>query len=163
VIALYSMDPLLSNIFYAIRLKVPEDSRELAEKALALWLNTTWGLLTVLVSRGETEGGWTQLKMAQWRLLRVLDVSSLSSEALRRLAETFDKYAESAPRRIPEQFNPSNPDQIRLGIDRDFIKAIDPSADDIILEGRLRELYRHMDAAFRLWIGGAEADGDEMD
>jgi hypothetical protein len=163
VIALYSMDPLLSNIFYAIRLKVPEDLRELVEKALVLWLNTTWGLLTVLVSRGETRGRWTQLKMAQWRLLRVLDVSSLSPEALRRLAETFDKYAERAPRRIPEQFNPSNPDQIRLGIDRDFIKAIDPSADDIILEGRLRELYRHMDAAFRLWIGGAEADGDEMD
>jgi len=43
VIALYSKEPVLSNIFYAIRLKTTNEIRELVEKALVLWLNTTWG------------------------------------------------------------------------------------------------------------------------
>jgi hypothetical protein len=55
VIALYSREPLLSNIFYAIKLKIAENTREHTEKALVLWLNTIWGLLTVLISRQETE------------------------------------------------------------------------------------------------------------
>ena len=161
VIALYSREPLLSNIFYAIRLRVSDDVREMAEKAFVLWLNTTWGLLTILVSRGETRGRWTQLKMGQWRLLRVLDVASLSPDILRRLAEVFDKYAERAPRRIPEQFDPSNPDPIRLGMDRDFIKAINPSVDDEALERGLMELYRHVNTVFRVWIGGPGSEPAE--
>jgi hypothetical protein len=152
VIALYSREPLLSNIFYAIKLKGAENTRECAEKALVLWLNTTWGLLTVLINRQETRGRWTRLKMAQWRLLQVLDVMSLDSDTLKRLADIFDKYAEKPLRRIPEQFSPEDPDPVRLGIDKDFIKVLNPSIDEKRLEKDLRELYKHIDMALRLWI-----------
>jgi len=152
-IALYSMEPVLSNLFYSVRLKVGEHVREYAEKALTLWLNTTWGLLTVLVSREETRGRWTELKMTHWRLLKVLNVTSLDTCTLRRLAEVFDKYAEKPLRRIPEQFSPENPDPVRLGIDRDFVKAVNPSVDEERLEKGLLELYRHVDTAFKLWVG----------
>ena len=94
-------------------------------------------------------------------LMPVLDVTSLDSNTLRRLAEVFDKYAERALRRIPEQFDPSNPDPIRLGMDRDFIKAVNPSADDKALEMGLMELYRHVDTVFRLWIGGPGSEPAE--
>jgi hypothetical protein len=83
----------------------------------------------------------------------VLDVTSLSDDKLRRLAEIFDKYADKPLRRIPEQFNPSNPDPVRLGIDREFIKALNPTIDDKILERRLVELYKYIDTALRMWIG----------
>ena len=71
------------------------------------------------------------------------------------MAEVFDRYAERPLRRIPEQFNPNNPDSVRLGIDGDFIKAINPSVDEEALERGLVELYKHVDAAFKLWIGGS--------
>jgi hypothetical protein len=151
-LVLYSREPVLSNMFYSVRLKVGEHVREYAEKALTLWLNTTWGLLTVLVNREETRGRWTELKMSHWRLLKVLDVASLDAATLRRLAEVFDRYAEETPRRIPEQFNPENPDPVRLGVDRDFVKAVDPSVDGRKLEEGLLELYRHVGTAFKLWI-----------
>jgi len=154
VISIYSREPVLSNIFYVVRLKLSEDIRDCAEKALTLWLNTTWGLLTVLVSRQETRGRWTRLKKAHWRLLKVLNITSLNNTTLRRLSEVFDRYAEETPRRIPEQFNPNNPDPVRLGIDREFVKAINPSVDEKKLEEELLKLYRHIDIVFKLWIGG---------
>jgi len=79
--------------------------------------------LTVLVSREETRGLWSSLKMKQWRLLKALDVSKLSADTLKKLAEVFDKYANRQLKKIPEQFNPSNPDRVRLGIDREFIRV----------------------------------------
>jgi hypothetical protein len=153
VIALYSEQEMLSNTHYAIKLNVGQPMELYAEKALVLWFNTTWGLLTILVNREETEGAWAQLKMGQWILMPVLDVTSLRHEILTKLAEIFDKYAEKSPRRIPEQFDPSNPDPIRLGIDKDFIKALNPSIDDKVLEKKLINLYKLVNIALRRWIG----------
>jgi len=153
VVALYCKEPVLSNIFYVIKLKVEESIREYVEKALVLWLNTTWGMLTVLFDRQETRGRWTRLKMSQWRLLQVLDVTSLEISTLKQLANIFDKYANKSPRRIPEQFNPSNPDPIRLGIDKEFLIVINPSINEARIEDTLKNLYRHIDLAFKMWIG----------
>jgi len=152
VIALYSEEPVLSNIFYTIKLRVDDDIRAYAEKALVLWLNTTWGILTVLFNRQETEGGWTRLKMAQWRLLPVLDVSKLDLSKLRELADVFDRYAEKTSKRLPEQFNPKDSDPIRLGIDIDFLKAFDPNIDENKAREALLDLYRHIYEAFKLWM-----------
>ncbi|MGC8988452.1 MAG: hypothetical protein ACP5KC_10575, partial [Infirmifilum sp.] len=48
VIALYSEERMLSNTHYAVKLDVPPDVEPYAEKALVLWFNTAWGLLTML-------------------------------------------------------------------------------------------------------------------
>jgi len=154
VTALYSQEPILSNIFYAVKLKVPSEIKEYSNKALVLWFNTTWGLLTILISRQETEGAWSSLKMAQWRLLPVLDISSLDIDTLRRLAETFDRYASRVPKRIPHQFNPKNPDPVRLGIDMEFLKTFRPELKDEEVKASLLELYKYVDASLKLWIKG---------
>jgi len=153
VIALYSEVPVLANIFYAVKLKVSEDLREYAEKALTLWFNTLWGILTVLFNREETKGAWTRLKLAQWRLLPVLDVTKLNPDALKRLAEVFDKYSKEAPARIPEQFDPVKPDPIRLGIDLGFLEAFNPSLDKDKAREELLRLYKRVFEAFKTWIG----------
>ncbi len=152
-LALYSARPALSNMFYALRLKPGGGVAEHAEKALVLWLNTTWGLLAVLAGREETRGPWIQLKAAHWRLMRVLDVAALDAGRLRRLAEAFDRHANTPLERMPRQFNPDNPDPARLGIDRDFVKALDPALEDEAVERGLRELYKRVDTALKLWIG----------
>ena len=152
VVALYCEEPVLSNIFYALNLKTDGDNRVYAEKSLVLWLNTTWGILTILFNRQETRGRWTSLKMAQWRLLPVLDVRRLESSSLRRIASVFDKYKSASPRRIPEQFDPKDPDPVRTGIDRDFLRALKPSLDEVGIEKALLGVYRRVHAALKLWI-----------
>jgi len=99
VVSLFSDVPVNSNIFYVVRLK---DENKQRLKALCLWLNTTWGILTVLGSREETHGGFVGLKMSQWRLLPVLDIDSLSQDKVKALATAFDEFKDKEPARIPD-------------------------------------------------------------
>lgn len=91
--------------------------------------------------------------MGQWRLLKVLDVTALDLDTLKRLAAIFDSYANRAPRRIPDQFNPRDPDPVRLSIDRDFIKVFNSSISNEVLENKLRELYKRIHISLQQWIG----------
>lgn len=153
VVALYSDTPVLSNIFYAVNLAVEDDIKTLAEKALVLWLNTTWGMLSVLASRQETRGRWTRLKMAQWRLLPVLDVTRLDRDVLKGLADVFDEYANKELDRIPHQFDPKKPDPARLGIDVEFLNALrlgQEKAEET--RQRLLRLYEHIYTSLIQWI-----------
>jgi hypothetical protein len=84
----------------------------------------------------------------------VLDISALSLGTLESLAKVFDEYADKALKRIPKQFDPNDPDPVRLGIDKDFIKTLFPAIDDEVLEGKLKRLYRHVDVALKQWITG---------
>lgn len=144
-IALYSTEPVLSNIFYAVRL----DGDENEMKALALWLNTTWGILSTLANRSETRGGWIRLKMTHWKLQPVLDVKSLDEETLSRLSEVFDRYSQSRLRRLPEQFNPAKPDPIRKSIDKGFLEALGIMFDERIL----LDIYGRLYQSLASWLG----------
>ena len=139
-LALYSETPALSNIFYAIRLRVGDDVRELAEKALVLWLNSIWGLLLVFINIEETRGLFTRLKMSQWRLLPVLNVTTLDNDKLKCLSETFDKYASAqflVNERLTDQLESGN----RLNMDADVAKCLGMRVGNQELN-ELRELYR---------------------
>ncbi|MEM2752000.1 MAG: hypothetical protein QXI94_02835 [Sulfolobales archaeon] len=158
VIALFSETPVLSNIFYAVRLKKPGVE---AEKALVYWLNTTWGLLSVVASREETRGRWMRLKKAQWRMLPVLDVSKLDDEALERLSNAFNTLCGAKPRRIVEQFStdPEKVDPVRLRFDLEFLKAFDPSIDENEAKKKLYEIYKRIAVALKRWT---EESNSEM-
>ena len=138
--------PVLGHVFYVVRLK-GEIDRKL--KALCLWLNSTWGLLTILANREETAGGWIQLKMAQWKLLPVIDVNRLSDSVLKKLEVVFDRLQEVAFRRITEQYNPQNIDRWRYEIDSSLLNALGISAkkNDLIF------LYKNIYSSFRQWLG----------
>jgi hypothetical protein len=139
-LALYSETPALSNIFYAIRLRVGDDVRELAEKALVLWLNSIWGLLLVFINIEETRGLFTRLKMSQWRLLPVLNVTALDNDKLTCLSETFNKYASAqllVSKRLIDQLESGN----RLNMDADVAKCLGMRVSNQE-SNELRELYR---------------------
>ncbi|MNN99288.1 hypothetical protein D3C81_2188860 [compost metagenome] len=56
-------------------------------------------------------------------------------------------------RRIPYQFDPENPDPVRLGIDVDFLKALRPDLEDEVIRPHLLELYKRVDTALKQWTG----------
>jgi len=147
VVSLFSDVQLISNIFYAVRLK---DENEVRLKALCLWLNTTWGILTVLGSREETHGGFISLNQSHWRLLPVLDIDSLSQDKVKALAVTFDEFKNKEPARIPDQYGLQGEfDRIRIDLDLSFLNALGIEAE----EENLTSLYHEIAAALGQWMG----------
>jgi hypothetical protein len=147
VVSLFSDVPVISNIFYAVRLK---DEKEQRLKALCLWLNTTWGILTILGSREETHGGFVRIKMSQWRLLPVLDIDSLSQDKVKALAAVFNEFKDKEPARIPDQYGLHGDfDKIRIDLDLAFLKALGIEAK----AESLTSLYHEIGQALGQWMG----------
>ena len=80
--------PVLSNVWWPIS----TDNRNY-DKSIALWLNSSVGLLTLLSSRNTTEGAWVDIKKADLEQMPVLDVRAISETRLRGLAALFDELA----------------------------------------------------------------------
>jgi hypothetical protein len=147
VIAMYCKEPVLSNIFYALRLKSNKNTEERL-KALCVWLNTTWGILTILANRSETEGGWINLKMTHWRLQPILNVTKLDEDKVEALANIFNENGRRSMRRLPDQFNPDNVDIIRRSIDREFLKTFGLE----LSEKDLLDMYKLIYENLNKWI-----------
>ena len=97
IVAMWSERKVLSNVWWEIGIgDIPR------EKALAVWLNSSPGLLTVLARRTTTEGGWGAMKKADLAELPVLDVRALDDAALEALADLFDELAEAEFARLPD-------------------------------------------------------------
>jgi hypothetical protein len=88
--------PVLSNVWWPVR----TESRDW-EKAIALWLNSSLGILTLLANRTSTRGAWVALKKADLEKLPVLDVRTLTAEQLQRLSGLFDEIAVMEFERLP--------------------------------------------------------------
>ncbi len=96
VVAMRSETRVLSNVWWPVRV---ED--EAAEKALAVWLNSSLGLLTLLAHRTSTRGGWVAMKKADLEELPVLDVRYLTPAQLQGLSNLFDGLVEDEFERLP--------------------------------------------------------------
>jgi len=99
VLALRTTEPAISNVYFMVRTRLTEEQ----EKALVLWLNGFWGILTVSAFMEIAEEAFTRLNTAQWRVLPVLNVRELDEDAVKRLANAFDKYASVDFGRLAEQ------------------------------------------------------------
>ncbi len=91
-----SENKVLSNVWWPVRV---ED--EFSEKALAIWMNSVLGLLTILAARTSTEGSWVAMKKADLRELPVLDTRCLSESQMQDLSKLFDELAEDEFERLP--------------------------------------------------------------
>lgn len=118
----------LSNVWWPVRLRAKNDA---AEKILALWLNSTLGLLISLAYRIPTQGAWIQFKKPTIENLPVLDVSALSSDQLRELESTYDSLAAKELDTIANMAG----DEIRRGIDHALSQVLGlPPLNDLRAE-----------------------------
>ena len=97
VVAMRADQPVLSNVFWPVK-----TANEVWDKALAVWLNSSLGLLTLLARRTSTRAGWTALKKADLKRMPILDTQALSAEQLEGIAALFDELSESEFQRLPE-------------------------------------------------------------
>lgn len=100
IAAMRSAVNVLSNVWWPVRM---ED--ESTEKALAIWLNSSLGLLTALSQRTSTRGGWVALKKADLERLPVLDARRLSPNKSQDLADLFDQLTDAEFQRLPAMYH----------------------------------------------------------
>ena len=100
VVAMRSETPVLSNVWWPVKV---EDASH--EKALAIWMNCSLGLLTIMFQRTSTEGGWVGMKKADLELLPVLDLRAITPSQLQGLVDLFDSIAEEEFERLPRMAN----------------------------------------------------------
>jgi hypothetical protein len=110
-------EPGLSNVWWPLRLKKEDEQ---AEKVIALWLNSTLGLLMSIAHRIPTEGAWVQFKKPTIEALPVLDVSALSRDQVRQLAGAYDTIATNEFDTIINMAN----DPVRSDIDHSFSQIL---------------------------------------
>jgi len=79
---------VLSNVWWPLSLY---QANPLMEKALVLWLNSTLGLMTLLVHRGETEGAWGKFKKATLCDMPVVDMRTLSNDQLTTIGDAYNR------------------------------------------------------------------------
>lgn len=151
--ALVSDEPVVASMFFGIRPKPDIRVSESELIALILWLNTTWGILTLLANRSETRGRWIEFTISRWKFQPVLDVSKLSKDEVENLVKVFNDNCERKLRRLPDQFNPTDIDQVRLSIDKGFLEALGIETRD----EEIKELYKSIHENLNLWIKGIES------
>lgn len=80
--------PVLSNVWWPVSGLSKEE-----EKALALWLNSTLGLLLLIAHRVETEGAWVKFKKPILSTMPVLDVRSLTLSQRKLLSLAYNRLS----------------------------------------------------------------------
>jgi len=110
-------DKALSNVWWPTRWDgSKEEENRRMERCLALWLNSTLGLVSILAQRQDTEGPFVKFPKAWWKSVDVLDLDSLDEDQLEQLDEIWDKVSDDEFEPFPEIAN----DEVRETIDDTF-------------------------------------------
>ena len=103
-----------------------------SDKLLALWLNSTLGLLSLIAARVDTEGAWVELKKPTLEELTVLDPTNLGSKTENLLCAAYDELSTLQVQPLPA----IDADPVHARIDTAITGAFGIK-DDL---GRLRSL-----------------------
>jgi hypothetical protein len=85
-------DNALSNVWWPLVPSLRTGSATW-EKALAIWLNSTAGILLLIGHREETEGGWVKFKKPVLQEMPVLDIRAIGTRKRGELAKAYDKMS----------------------------------------------------------------------
>ena len=126
----YVSRPVLSNVWWPMKLN-GAFNREYYAKALSIWLNSTLGLMMLLIHREDTEGPWIGFKKTSLQKMPIINFEKLNKIKIKRMALTYDKIKGHTFLPFPQMAN----DPVRVEIDKCICKVF--SLPDISI---LREL-----------------------
>jgi hypothetical protein len=93
VLAVYLGTEVLSNTWWPIKLKGNGEERSNLAKLLALWFNSTLGIISMLSLKSVTQGGWIKFKKPAIENLSVPDFTKLPKESIERAVKGFSLLA----------------------------------------------------------------------
>jgi hypothetical protein len=132
VLAIGFENEVLGNTWWALK---PHDLDPLQWKALLLWLNCSLSVLLFFGRRVVTQGAWMQMKQPAWESMPVLDVRSLSSLQLQKLA---DFYGALSTQRL-DPISQLNSDVVRRQIDQAISEVLAIPDPDFVRDLLVRE------------------------
>jgi hypothetical protein len=139
---------VLSNTWWPFRVRRPDDApAEDIECALAVWLNSSLGILLLIANRVETEGAWVKLKKPILEALPVLNALGLGAKQRRTLLRAFENLSNADLSPLPDIERDMVRKQIddatmtALGIDADLAPLRELLAAEPLLSGTAETLY----------------------
>lgn len=118
-------DRAVSNTSWSVNLDGDDPEND---KILALWLNSSLGILSFLGAAEETRGPWVAMKKNKLKKLPVLDPTALSEDSRGTLLEAWESLNERALLAISELGS----DPIRTQIDEAISSALDLEPDALL-------------------------------
>lgn len=119
LVAVRLPNPVLSNVWWSLSLRAKLKT-QYNEKALALWLNSSLGLIILLAHRVETRGAWIDFKKPILESMPVVDVRVLSHDQKKTLAAAYDRLSDKSLLPLPEMYR----DPVRAEIDAVIAKTL---------------------------------------
>lgn len=91
LLAIRVSEKALSNTWWPVATHGKGVSDSELDKIMALWFNSSLGLLTIVASRVDTQGAWVELKKPVLEEMFVLDPRKLSIPARKILCNAYDE------------------------------------------------------------------------
>lgn len=123
---------VLSNTWWPIAVHGNPKERDQWGKILALWFNSTLGIVSLVAARVDTRGAWIEVKKPILEEIMVPDPRELSSAARIQLSHAYDELSETLVEQVPS----INTDPFHSAIDKALTTALGLN-DDLT---RLREM-----------------------
>jgi hypothetical protein len=123
VVAVVLKEKVLSNTWWPVATD-PKDKSS-PDKILALWFNSTMGLLSLIASRVDTEGAWVELKKPILEEILVLAPRKLDSNTQEELRRTYDEVSTLQLQPLPS----IDTDPVHSRIDAAFSAALGVRCD----------------------------------
>jgi hypothetical protein len=114
LVAVRSSEKVLSNTWWPVVADAGMD------KILALWLNSSLGVLSLIAARVDTEGAWVELKKPILEELLVIDPRELSADTKKKLVAAYDELAKAEIQALPHIAK----DEVRGKIDKAVADAL---------------------------------------
>jgi len=128
LVAIRTSEKVLSNTWWP----VATEGGGVVDKILALWLNSSLGLLSLIASRVDTEGAWVELKKPTLESLPIIDSRELSEGVSKKLCRAYDELCGLEIQALPQMAE----DDIRKKIDVAIAESLGLK-DDLSLLRRL--------------------------
>jgi hypothetical protein len=116
---------VLANTWWPVAIDTREKKSKCPDKVLALWLNSTLGLLSLIAARVDTEGAWIELKKPILEELAVLDPNHLSKKTEMQLCNAYDEVSKLQVQQLPS----IDTDPVHARIDAAIASAFDIDDD----------------------------------
>ena len=120
LVAIRVEDKVLSNTWWPVATYAQDIDDTILDKIMALWFNSSLGLLTLIAARVDTRGAWVELKKPVLEELLVLDPRALSVSVRTDLCRAFAELRKLQLLSLPRIAD----DEIRARIDSVIAQAL---------------------------------------
>jgi type I restriction-modification system DNA methylase subunit len=125
LIALSCSQPVLSNVWWSILPYAKNINKRDAEKALALWFNSTCGLLLYMSEMEVTRGPWSGMKKGRLEEMLILDLTKIGQEKVNELGKLYDEIKNDKFPLLQDQFKEATQGKgLRVELDTKLLSVI---------------------------------------